>query len=227
MFLVAMSESLRIIRRRTLAKKGGTFLTTRIRSIMRTITPVLILGALAATAYADPISVAGRTRGSFNGGTSANFRGLRYTWANFATPTTGPTPESQRLMLGSFSLSSSIFNYNNQGFSLSVTFTRPAGAGSWVNALVSGRVTANGVEGGKEPTINFGGPQRIVFEGGSFLLDVEDVVFTAAGIQNVYGNIYGGVLDAATPEPQSILLLSTAIGGLGLLFRKRLGRNMA
>lgn len=183
---------------------------------------------LSMMAYADPVPVAGLAAGTFSSTLTDVLGGLRYNGGLFATPNWASTPEVQHLNFGSFRLSPNSFNYNNarSTFSLNLSFLAPMGATVSSAASVTGRVNNGGnIPGGQRPTINFGGPTTVNFAGGSFLLTLNDVVFSSFETRNLTGTISGGVLAAATPEPQSILLFGTVLGGLGLLCRKRFARG--
>jgi hypothetical protein len=139
------------------------------------------------------------------------------------------------LALGSFTLSKpggqTTINYNN-AFSLDIVFTVPTVTGaSTFNALLSGTLR-NGtglsnvdlIFSPSTKTFNFTSPSN-----GSFDFTVHDILGmdNSAGNPATYSltgdisNGQGGTL-SAVPEPSSILLLLTVVGGVGFAIRRRM-----
>jgi hypothetical protein len=202
-----------------------------LRSRFATVVSTVILFCLSgSTAFAD-FTMAGSTTGTFylgsvSLGSSIDLLGLSFTGANFG-PTTidtdSPNPQAN-LNLGTFNLSSLLAVFNPFDFNLRVNFTAPAASSTIFSADLRGAVVP--VIGGFAKIDFVNTPRHFEFSNsqgsGSFDLTIQDVTVTNGSSKSLTGTISNATF-AATPEPTSIVLISTLMGGVLLLFRKRLG----
>ncbi len=164
-----------------------------------------LISGISAPAYADLISVAGSTSGTFSPGLSH----LSFTGTTF-----GPTT-SDTLTLGSFDLNNGSVNYAGDTFDLTVTFTTPPGtSGSPIVGDLTGSVTGNS----GHVTITFTNPTLFSFAGGSFDLSANSVTANLdsnSGVVTLTGTLSNETLGSSSvPEPTSIaLLLTVFVGG--------------
>ena len=199
---------------------------TTFRSWFVKVGSIAILLCLSGgSAFAD-LTMEGSTSGTFYAGSvslgsSIPLLGLSFTGANF-----GPTTSTQ-LNLGTFNLSSLVAVFNPFDFNLTINFTAPAGAGSSsFSADLRGAVLPV-IGGFAKIDFENNGPRHFEFQNGqgsgSFDLAIGDVTLTNGTSRSVKGTVSNAQF-AATPEPTSIILTSTLIGGMMFLFRKRLRR---
>jgi hypothetical protein len=163
-------------------------------------------------------SVKGSTTGEFYLGpipVGTSLEGLTFAGTDFG-PTTNPT-----LTLGTFDLNTLLGYYDPFDFKLTVNFTVPAVGGSVFSADLSGLVS---IFGGSA-TVNFlGGPKHFTFYdggSGSFDLSISDLSIRNGKTATLIGTISNATF-APNPEPAAILLSTSLLGGLAILFRKRL-----
>jgi hypothetical protein len=180
---------------------------------------VLFFLVAVGSAFADiDLPVAGSTNGQFYDGLlgiiplGSAVAGLQFAGTTFG-PTTGP-----EINLGTFRLSSSLAVFNPFDFKLSVNFTTPT-----VNATVfQADLTGAVLLGRGAATVNFANNVRhLDFGSGSFDLHITDVVVANGSSASIVGTISNAKF-ATTPEPASIVLTSALLGGLLIVFRKRL-----
>jgi len=190
---------------------------------------VVLLCLSGGTAFADLLEVKGSTSGQFYSapvpplipalplGTSVG--GLKFTGTNF-----GPTT-AQEIDLGTFQLATLFSIFDPIDFKLTVQFTAPAGAGGTtftadLNGLVS-FIDLDG-DGPDYVTVDFrdNGPKTFNYTtsqgSGSFNLTISDVSVRNGSSEHIKGFI------SATPEPAAVVLISTLLGVVVVLFRKRL-----
>lgn len=169
---------------------------------------VLLLSLASGSAFAD--LYVGSTTGQFYSGTTSlgsTVDALTFTGLPFVT--SGPT-----VTLGTFSLVDLFGNYDPYTFKLTVNFTQPSMGGSTFTADVSGNVSW----GVGSATIDFNnGPVHIGPQGSGFYLSLNDVTVNNPAL---FTSLTGTL--AANPEPASIVLTSAFLGGLIVLFRKKL-----
>ena len=196
---------------------------------------ILICGLMAglfSSASALEMTLSGSTAGSFNGTT-------------FATPTTlggltfkGATPFSATtvgnfagLVLGNFSLNSTLFRYDNVGdnFRLQFNFTAPSGivpgGPATFTANLMGAVNASSAGGvGIDFIVN---SQAFTFttptSTGSFVLTVNDInVQPGSTSVDLTGSVRGGSQATAVPDGgSSVAMLGVGLIGLAALRNKR------
>ena len=194
-----------------------------------------MLVLVQGTALAD-ITVQGSTSGAFWNGTSN--QGSDVASLYFSGNSFGSQSSDLTLNLGSFSIECIICsntNFQPYDFKLTVNFTIPQGTtGTPVIGDVSGKVKGIFASTENSVGIDFGGPTLFTYSNasgsGQFYLTVNDI---AAGSIPVYGDamLTGSITGAtftpngggtdATPEPGSIVLLGTLVGGLGLWMKRR------
>jgi hypothetical protein len=184
----------------------------------------LLSCVFSGSAFAD-LTVQGTTSGQFYLGPiemGTSLTGLTFNGADFG-PTTVSTSSPTALTLGTFSLSTLVSYFDPFDFKLSVSFTAPSYAHTSFKADLSGLVS---IFGGSA-TINFvdNGPRHFTFsnsEGsGSFDLSINDLKVANGKTASIFGTISNATF-ATTPEPASIVLTTALLGGLIVLFRKRL-----
>ena len=183
----------------------------------------------SAVAHADTMNFSGTTSGSF-GATGSTDQTLTFAPGTFS----GTTSNSGYVAFGgggsnfgTFTLSPGTANFNNDPFTLMITFSDPTGISGGQNstfsALVTGSVTAP-VNGGANVTFN---PSMTSYsfansnQTGSFTLNLNNVAVFAGQTASVTGFIQETSV-AATPEPNSLMLLGTGfVSAAGMLMRRR------
>ncbi|HYY41805.1 MAG TPA: PEP-CTERM sorting domain-containing protein [Pyrinomonadaceae bacterium] len=207
-----------------------------------------IFALTQGTARADEVTISGHTNGCFGTGcsptnTSAQqtdtIIGLTYNNSTFSGTTsggflgignTGQPPGMQNVNnLGSFTLDGGATgSYDGESFTLLVTFTAPpnvTGGPNTFQALLTGSVSAtrNGgvfIDFDNTPrlfTFSFMNGEQLVT--GSFLFAVNDASVIADGTIALSGQITQAT--QATPEPTTILLISTGLVGVAGSIRRR------
>ena len=184
---------------------------------------ILLLFISCGSAFADlAFSVQGSSTGQFFLGSSiplgtSSLFGLTFTGSKFG-PTANPT-----INLGTFDLGAFISYFDPFNFDLTVNFVAPAVGGTVFTADLSGLVIFQ--RGSVAVDFVDNGPRHFQFSSpqgsGSFDLYITDVTVANGNSASIMGTITNATF-AATPEPAAVALTSALLGGLLLVFRKRL-----
>ncbi len=200
------------------------------------ITNLFGAAALLAVAFgsspAAAVVFSGSTTGCFGSGCSAAPLAITDQLAFAGTPffsgstTTGPL----NIVLGGFGVSnpSILFfdfndSYNGQIFNVQVNFTAPAAASpnpATFSANLSG--TLNWLNGG-QLQIDFGAAQHFTYAGGSFDLQIQDVILQTGRRQPGDAEFLVGTFSAvsAVPEPSTWAMMILGFAGVGFMAYRR------
>jgi hypothetical protein len=206
--------------------------------------PANLLGAVAVLAVAFGSSPAtavvfsGSTTGCFGSGCStasvAVTDQLAFVGSPFfsASTTTGPLD----VVFGGFGVSnpSILFfdfndSYNGQIFNLQVNFAAPAAASpNPANFAANLTGTLNWLTGG-QLQIDFGAVQHFTFAGGSFDLQIKDVILQTNMLQPGDAEFLIGTFSAVTavPEPSTWAMMILGFAGVGFMAYRRRNRGAA
>lgn len=162
-----------------------------------------------------PTSSTASTGGAVRGEGGLNFKGTT------ATNRSGPT-----LNLGSMSLQNILFDDPSATkFDLKVSFTSPGAGSSIFSADLVGLI----VFGLGFVEIDFGKPQTITYNGGSFNLAIDDIYLYALDARDpITGHVTSNPppIAGAVPEPSTWAMMLLGFSGLGFVtYRRR--RNAA
>ncbi|MBR0691420.1 PEP-CTERM sorting domain-containing protein [Bradyrhizobium manausense] len=161
-----------------------------------------------------PSSQTASTGGAVHGEGGLNFKGTT------ASNSSGPS-----LNLGSMSLQNILFDDPSATkFDLKVSFTSPTGAGSSVfTADLEGLIFL----GLGYVEIDFGKPQTIKYDGGSFKLAIDDIdLFSLDSKDPITGHVFDVTSNpppvaGAVPEPSTWAMMLLGFGGLGFMTYRR------
>jgi hypothetical protein len=180
----------------------------------------LFLCLCSSSALADmAFNIQGSSAGQFYLGSTplgSSITGLAFNGASF-----GPTATTQ-VTLGAFNLNTLLAYFDPLDFRLSINFVGPTTNGTTFSANLSGLVSLFG----GTATINFDNtPKHFTFSNaqgsGSFDLTLSDVRVSNGSTGSIIGKISNATF-ATTPEPTAVVLTSAFLGGLLILFRKRI-----
>jgi hypothetical protein len=174
--------------------------------------PFTVAGsATGAFNGASPTDVATLGPLTFNGNEAFSFEGSYDELLNTYTGGIGS--------FGTFSLGFDPFSYSGQTFALNLTFTSPVGIlpnPTLLSTTLRGAVLEDTHRG--LVNIVWDGPATLTFEGGSFDLVFDDVMWLKSGLTLEQT----GTVRASVPEPASILLLGSALCFAGASRRRLL-----
>jgi hypothetical protein len=193
---------------------------------------VIALSAIAAFAlalspthaFADEITLAGTTSGSFSGSGTNILNGMTFTGGPFSGITSGGFAA---LNLGSFYLSPTTNSGYSGNFALDVTFSQPTGIVGSNSTDYTAQVLGNVSQGTggvwvfnffpASYTFNFSGPET-----GSFSLSVNSVSVAPGATDLLTGFVVGTASSTSVPEPSTLLMAGIGIAGIFLLKRRLL-----
>ena len=196
-----------------------------------TLVAALVIGT--GVAKADSMTFSGTTNGTFASTGTAAYQQLSFSNGSFngQTSATGDVAFGQAAnpngSFGNFTLGTATNNYNGQTFNLNILFANPGGINGGQNssftATTQGTVsstTGGGVRITFAPSI-----QSYTFangvSSGSFTLQLDSLSLFAGQTNAVSGFIQSTSV-AATPEPNSLMLLGTGfVSAAGMLMRRR------
>jgi len=158
-----------------------------------------------------PSSATASTGGAVQGEGGLNFKGTT------ATNQSGPS-----LNLGSMSIQNILFDDPSATkFDLKISFSSPTGAGSSIfTADLVGLIFL----GLGYVEIDFGGPQTIKYDGGSFKLKIDDIYLYSLDPKDpITGHIFdvNSAPVAAVPEPSTWAMMLLGFSGLGFMTYRR------
>jgi hypothetical protein len=200
---------------------------------------------LALAGPAQAVEFIGFTDGCFGSGctpTSSSLAstitlagtGLSFTNSTFNVTSSGgfaaiggapATPNFNNL--GSFTVTNATSSFNNDDFSLLVSFSAPAGVSPTSTTfvdLVTGSVTS-GVGGAVNVKFDTP-PQAFTFDGGAFTLSVNDVSLTALGDASNSIAVSGLITIQAVPEASTWAMMIFGFASVGFLAYRRQGRSL-
>ena len=195
-----------------------------------TIAAVLVLGTAAA--HADTMNFVGSTTGVFTQNGTTTDKTLTFNSGNFDVTTStngfvsvGTTSTTNSF--GTFRLTNGTADYTNDPFQLTILFTNPTGINGGQNSTFSATVIGSVTRGsGGGVNVSFSpSTQSYTFangvQSGSFTLNLNNVAITNGSTSAVTGFIQSTTV-AATPEPNSLMLLGTGfVSAAGMLMRRR------
>lgn len=199
----------------------------------------LIAGMFASLSLADVITFQWSTSGSFSSPGLPS--GLGFTGVSGQTGSTDANGNLSGINLGHFDFANIATDYTGT-FTFNIQFTQPAGAQNpafSVTLVADANVTGQGNSENDQLTIDFPAASWYTFgpPSGSFLFNVSDVSDFRTGSQadtaNLLGNISSaafssptGEAPAAVPEPGTLSLVATVLGGLAFGLKRKKSQNV-
>jgi hypothetical protein len=192
--------------------------------ILSAATFALIIGSGTA-ARASTVQFTGDTFGCFGSGCTAQqsstSHNLKFTGATDFNVSLNSPATSVDVGLGSFSLTNTGFLnpyiFLGDIFKLSVSFDSPASVATDIFADVTGVITAIG----GLVYIDFA-PKTVTYTGGSFVLDIHDVLLTTTFRDRTdVDPLTGTITMSAVPEPSTWAMMILGFLGVGFLAYRR------
>ncbi len=207
-----------------------TLISGTIKTLALCFVALVCLTLTQVEVRADQVNVQGSTSGTFTSTGTNTLNGLTFTNGSFNVTTVGGfaaigASAGSTNNLGTFTLNNTPASYTGQTFTLTVTFTAPAGITMGNPAMVSATLTGTVEATAGGVFIDFDDvPVLVTFNNGttagSFSLTVNNVSLDGGNSIAVSGNITGAQANTI-PEPATLILLGTGLTGVAARIRKR------